>query len=218
MQKKAIAGLSAIAAVVLLGAASSYFSPYWTIYQMKQAYDRRDAPAFSSYIDFPSVQASVKAQTQAKVRDTLNQRFPGKFLATLGAALASNVTDPVVDTLISPTGVAQAFANAGPDQAERADQVNRVDTPAAPTQLQTNPATTSAAAGRLPAAEADRQQHYLILYRDWSTVAASSPGRSAQTHAAKNPLWSPDNTFVFRRTGLWSWQLTAIEFPPGSIK
>ena len=209
MQKKAVAGMSAIAAVILLGVASSYFSPYWTIYQMKQAYDRRDAPAFSSYIDFPSVQASVKAQTQAKVRDKLNQRLPGKFLATLGAALASNVTDPVVDTLVSPASVEQAFANAGPDEASA---------PTAPNQLQPNPAPDSAAAGQLPAPQADRQQDYLILYRDWSTVAASSPGRSPQAHAPKNPLWSPDNTFVFRRTGLWSWQLAAVEFPPDSSK
>jgi len=211
MQKKAILGLSIVATVILLGAASSYFSPYWTIYQMKRAYDRRDAAAFSAYIDFPSLRTSVKAQMQAGLREKLEQRLHGSLLANLGAALAANVTDPVVEALVSPESVAQAFRNAGVDEAAQNPAL-------AGSAAASNPDASSAITATPPAPEADRHAHYAIHYRDASTVAASTLGGMPATHLSHNPLWSSDNTFVFKRAGLWSWQLAAIEFPPGTFK
>jgi len=215
MQKKVGLCFGAIAAAVLLTAISSYLSPYWTIYQMKQAYDRRDATAFSAHIDFPSLRASVKAQMQASLREKLATRLSGNFLANLGAALAANVAEPVVDALVSPESVSQAFSNAAAE-----DAAQPPTTPAQSSPL--DPASASSANGatptKSPAPQADRQAHYLIRYRGWSTVAASALGGISQTRLSRNPLWSPDNTFVFVRDGLWSWHLAAIEFPPGTLK
>lgn len=214
MQKKVAFACSTLAAVVLLGAASNYFSPYWTIYQMKQAYDRRDAAAFSAHIDFPSLRASVKTQMQAGLRDKLAARLPGQFLANLGAALVSNVADPAVDALVSPESVAQVFSS---------DATEDASTTSASAPLTGNPptlsqTTASSSNATTPALQADRQAHYLIRYRDWSTVTASAIGGSDLGHSSRNPLWSPDNTLVFKRDGLWSWQLAAIEFPSGILK
>jgi len=215
MQKKAGLYLGAIAAAILLFAASSYLSPYWTIYQMKQAYDRRDAAAFSAYIDFPSLRASVKAQMQASLREKLATRLSGNFLANLGASLAANVAEPVVDALVSPDSVSQAFKNAAAEDAAQAASTPAHSSPATPAIAS---ATDTAASATSPAPEADRQAHYLIRYRGWSTVAASTLGGMSQTPLSHNPLWSPDNTFVFTRDGLWSWHLSAIEFPRGMFK
>lgn len=209
MQIKVGWGWAAIAVIVLAGAASSYFSPYWTIYQMKQAYDRRDAAAFSAYIDFPSLRVSVKAQLQAGLRDKLEQRLHGHFLAGLGAALASNVADPAIDALVSPEAVAQEMRDAPPAP---------TSAPATANPVPASPVDSQASAPDATAAQVDRKAHYLIRYRDWSTVTARTWGGTAPVHARHNPLWSPANTFVLRRTGLWSWQLAAIEFPPGALQ
>lgn len=61
--------LSAIAvAVVIVGIASSYASPYLTMHQMHSAMMEKDADAFSSNVDFPSVRESLQAQFMTVVQ------------------------------------------------------------------------------------------------------------------------------------------------------
>ena len=231
MQRKVFLTSTLIPLVILAAAASSYFSPYWTLYQMKQAYERRDAAAFSSYIDFPALRTSVKAQMQARVRDKLTQRLHGGFLASLGAAVASNVTDPLVDQLVSPASIEQVFRESPSTEAKAPSTAVAGSAPdaassAAPDALPsaTRPAATVASANPAPDASATSmdaahpaaapKSHFLIAYRDWSTVTAQVIGDSAPATKPRNPLWSTRNTFVLSRIGLWSWQLTAIELPP----
>ena len=51
-----------ISAIVLTALAYLILSPYFVIYQIRQAVERDDANAVASYVDFPSVRQSFKDQ------------------------------------------------------------------------------------------------------------------------------------------------------------
>ena len=192
MQKKVIVPVVSVALVLLALAASSYFSPYYTIYQMKKAVDRRDAKAFSQYIDFPALRQNINEQLQAEARRQLSTPSTrDNPLAALGAAIVSNVAKPKLDAEISPAGVMLMLrrgslrAAAGEEpEASRPESVNR-------------PAASSAATA--DKVQAAREARYWIRYTDASTVVASNRAR----HIA----------FTFRRVGIWSWRLVGATLP-----
>ncbi len=202
MQKKVVVPVVSVVLVVLALAASSYFSPYYTIYQMKKAIDRRDAKAFSQYIDFPALRQNINEQLQAEVRRQLSTPSTrDNPRATLGAAIVSNVAKPKLDAEISPAGVMlmlrrgslRAAAGEEPEgdtpQAARPGSANR---PAAP---------SAATPDKILAA---REAHYWIRYTNVSTVVASNRAR----HTA----------FTFRRVGIWSWRLVGATLPVKNLE
>lgn len=52
---------SLLAGAVLFGAALFFASPYWTLRQIHQAYQRNDAAGMAEYIDFAQVKSSLQA-------------------------------------------------------------------------------------------------------------------------------------------------------------
>jgi len=92
--------LAATAALAILAAGWWFGSPWWTLWRMREATQAGDAGTLASYIDFPAVRASTKAQLKPR-------------LGGLGAALAR----PAVDALVSPTALRLALLK----KRERAD-------------------------------------------------------------------------------------------------
>lgn len=85
--------LAAAATLLALAAAGWWFgSPWWTLWRMREAAAAGDAGTLASYIDFPAVRASARAQLRPR-------------LGGLGAALAR----PAVDALVSPTALRLAL-------------------------------------------------------------------------------------------------------------
>ena len=84
--------LAAAAALALLAAGWWFGSPWWTLWRMREAAEAGDSATLASYIDFPAVRASTRAQLRPR-------------LGGLGAALAR----PAVDALVSPTALRLAL-------------------------------------------------------------------------------------------------------------
>jgi Protein of unknown function (DUF2939) len=81
-----------------------YASPYITLYQMYQAVERKDVQKISSYVDFPSLRDSVKANVQtimAKETSQVQNPLLGLLASTIGGA----VLDPVLESVVTPAGV-----------------------------------------------------------------------------------------------------------------
>ena len=55
-------------------------------------------------------------------------------------------------------------------------------------------------ASKTDSPDGEETAHYAVDYETWSRVAISKPGNDA-------------GRFILKRTGLWSWQLAALEFP-----
>jgi Protein of unknown function (DUF2939) len=82
-----------------------YASPYFTLYQMYQAVERKDIEAISSHVDFPALRESVKTNLQTVVKKETSQQS-NPLMGLLGSVMGGFVLDPVVDQLVTPSGVA----------------------------------------------------------------------------------------------------------------
>lgn len=104
-----------IAAVVLLvlGASAGWYfaSPAWTLKQMADAAEARDAEKLSAHIDYSKLRESTKSQMRAAMGAKLADGSANGFEA-LGLAIGMGFVDRMVDGLVTPEGMAAMFANA----------------------------------------------------------------------------------------------------------
>jgi Protein of unknown function (DUF2939) len=175
-----------VGVVVLGGAVASYVSPYLTLHAMRSAIVDQDADAFASDVDFPAVRESLRAQILIMMQNKLSNDADLKDnpFAGVGMMLGMGVANQVIDTMVTPAGVMQMMANAGPKRVEKGAEV---------------PVPDASSAARSSSASAD----YSVRYRNWSTVAVEGRRQGAEPAV-----------FTFKRSGLWSWKLTAVTFPP----
>jgi hypothetical protein len=104
--------LVAVAAVLALVGGWWYASPLWTLREMRQAAMERNADRFSSYIDYPAVRESLKAEIRKSVmQDMSAQSSRG---ASIGSAFALALLGPLVDAMITPETVRTMFAKQAP--------------------------------------------------------------------------------------------------------
>ncbi|MGB8702745.1 MAG: DUF2939 domain-containing protein, partial [Thermosynechococcaceae cyanobacterium] len=82
-----------------------YASPYLTLYQMYQAAERNDVQSVAAFVDFPALRESVKTNLRTVMaRETTQSQNP--LLGLLGTAISGFVLDPVIDSVVTPSGVA----------------------------------------------------------------------------------------------------------------
>ncbi|MDB5746511.1 MAG: hypothetical protein JWP72_1359 [Massilia sp.] len=165
---------------------SSYASPYWTLHRMNTAIAEKDADRFSSYIDFPALRDSVKGQMMVMMNERLSRpEMADNPFAGIGQMMGAALINPIVDAAVSPAGVIAMFESGKAQPLPGAAG------------KQESPAPGDA---RADAPDAPDAPNYAVDYESWSRVAISKPGGDA-------------GRFILKRTGLWSWQLAALELP-----
>ena len=114
-RRKWTIGLVAAAMMALVAGALWYFeSPVWTLKGMKDAAEARDADALNAYVDYPALRESLTSQLLIRMKSR-----PGKHKSGLGAlemSLGSVLVRPMVDRLISPTGMRGALLASGQNE------------------------------------------------------------------------------------------------------
>jgi hypothetical protein len=105
------------------------------------------------------------------------------------------------DNPFSGFGQAMAVAFVGP-------MIDSLITPAGVIAMMQNGSTKPTPVGRdvsaAPQAAAEPLSDYKVSYKGWSKVVARPPGQES-------------GHFIFRRHGLWSWKLSAVEMPIESL-
>jgi hypothetical protein len=195
----------AIIVIITFGAAS-FASPFWAMRQLRAAAAAGDPAALEKYVDFPALRESVKTELQATVIAPMvaNSKLKDSPIAGLGAMMATAMLGPVVDSMVSPAGIAkmvqghpEAMGAAPPDASEPASPATQSATPAAaPT---TSAPDSSSQAERKavvhPVSHYDGLSHFVVTYDvDGSTA------KSAQ--------------LILRRDGPFSWKLAGVKLPP----
>lgn len=149
MHRTRIVSGAAVGALLVV-AATSFASPWWTLHSLRTAVARHDADAVSAQVDFPALRDSVKSQLLASIsRDA--KEAGGNPFAMIGKAFAMAVADPLVDAIVSPAGVA-AMVEHGKISIAR-------------------PAPAQAPSG--PEAPAGKP-HYALHYRGWDRFAVTA--------------------------------------------
>jgi hypothetical protein len=111
--KKLIVATSIGTGIVAIAGVGTYFSPYLTLNNMKNATANRNADALSQEIDFPSLRMSikenVKAQVMKQIAGTGNSQPPKMTLE-----LVEKMVSPMVDKLVTPEGIDQLMQDKVP--------------------------------------------------------------------------------------------------------
>lgn len=114
--KKLVSGL-----IVLLIACWIYASPYLAVRGMKEAVKNGDAVALADYVNFPALKESLKASFTAQMTKSMGEMKDNPF-AALGAAMANALINPMIESLVSPEGLAAMMNGHKPSLANQKEE------------------------------------------------------------------------------------------------
>lgn len=149
--RKWFIGLAALVAAAL---AWAWFSPLYTLNQIRSAAEARDAERMSRYIDYPALREDLKGDfRRTLMAEAARQPQTGMdaMAATIGMALAG----PMVDAMVTPEGVQAMFDR----QAGDAAKANGAE-PAG------RPSLAAAAPGETPEIERRGLDEFLVRGKD----------------------------------------------------
>lgn len=101
---------------ILLIACWIYASPYLAVRGMKETVKSGDAVALADYVNFSALKESLKAGFTAQVMSSMEEIKDNPF-AAFGAAIANLLINPMIETLVSPEGLAAMMNGKKPDLA-----------------------------------------------------------------------------------------------------
>ena len=79
-------------------------SPYYTIYQIKQAVEQQDENKLARYVNFSVLKQNLKSQLQVKLQQHVEQQN-GSFFGMLALATTEKTLDRLLDQLVSPSTI-----------------------------------------------------------------------------------------------------------------
>jgi hypothetical protein len=110
--------IAAAAALLLVAGGWYWGSPWWTLRQMREAAEARDAQALSSYVDFPTLRETTKSQLRTQLMAQADAPEEKEGFGALGAAFGMALMGPMVDTLLTPEALRLAFLKTPQRKAE----------------------------------------------------------------------------------------------------
>ncbi|WP_029889513.1 DUF2939 domain-containing protein [Polycyclovorans algicola] len=84
-----------------------FAQPYYTAYQMRESADQRDHERLASFIDFPAVRDSLKAQGGKLAQRRVEQEIGSGPLAELGGAVGGMFSDRMIEAAVTPESLAR---------------------------------------------------------------------------------------------------------------
>jgi len=186
MTRRNLVRLVAALALVLVGEAFYYGSPYWTVWRMQTAARAGEGDRLASYVDFPAVRESVRSQMQQKMLKLVqDETLKDNPFAAFGMALAGVMVNTMVDNMVTRESLVEMIRR------------GRAKVPS-----ETTPASTpTSSVGNSEAATPPRiDRHYEGA--DTFHVEMHDPA----TDKAMLLL-------VLNREGWFGWKLTAIRMP-----
>lgn len=112
-------------AVLVLVIAYVAAGPYITIAEIKKGVAERDAEVLAEKIDFSALRQDLKEQLRAKGITMAVNESQSNPLAALVAGLATTMVDGVVDSFVTPAGLASLMGGEKPsDQTSRRSEAS----------------------------------------------------------------------------------------------
>ena len=105
-----------VSVIIVLGGVGFYCTPYLAYRNMRIAAENKDTEALNSYVDFPSLKESLKANLNDKIARDSGGKGEGDAMDKLGAAIASAFINPMIDAFVTPEGLAMIVRGSIPDR------------------------------------------------------------------------------------------------------
>lgn len=209
-QKRILLAAGLLWALLLVG----YFvaSPWVALARFKEDARARRTEKMADYVNFPAVQASLKAQMRNKIKAEVGRQDDDFAAAAqiLGAAVANLVLDPIVETVASPQGMVAIMNGENP-----LPGLNRLDIALPPTALAeeaaphaAQPPSAHQQAGKPAGAPADsagadtakHRRQWKLAYTAWNrAVIRAVPAEEGAPY------------LVMQRKGLFGWQVVDVQ-------
>lgn len=194
LRTKIISGV-VVAAAIAIGAAL-YASPYRAVTQLRAAAEAGDRERLETFVDFAALRDSVKAEVNAAITARAMDKSKDRRYAGLGAALAGALMGPVVDSIVTPAGIA-AMVQHGRARGLPGDGGPEVANASADT------------AGAPPAEPTAERPKPTMGYAGVNRFVVVFPVRRKGVEEGEFRL-------IFRRDGLFGWKLSQVRFPAAS--
>ncbi len=129
--KKAIWAVG-IVFIVIIGFIAA--TPFFTVSSIKTAIVEKDSEQLSENVDFPIFRQNLKKQFNTAMMKSVGAEFQNNPFAAIAAGFATNMVDGVVDSFITPSGLAMLMEGKKPSLSRsrrgnpsNTDQANRDD-------------------------------------------------------------------------------------------
>jgi hypothetical protein len=113
-KKTIITGAGVGAGLVAIASGGAFYAPYFTLNNIKNATEHRNADALSQDINFPELRVSIKENIKAKILKEIAKNSTTKA-PELTPTLVDKIVDPVVDKLITPAGIEKLMLDKVPE-------------------------------------------------------------------------------------------------------
>ena len=103
-----------VALLTVMGAAYVAGGPFITMHGIRSAIQQQDSEMLSEYVDFPVLRANLKDQFNAQFTKEIAATTKDNPFAALGMMFASKMIDGMMDSMVTPTGIANLAAGRKP--------------------------------------------------------------------------------------------------------
>lgn len=86
-------------------------SPYYTVYQIKQAVEQKSSDELAHYIDFVLLKRNLKTQLQDKLEQKISLRQNGSFFGSLTYNIANQAIDGMLNRTVTPASIITLVSN-----------------------------------------------------------------------------------------------------------
>ena len=113
---KRVVIIAVAVAIALVGYVAT--GPFIVMHQIQSALERHDSEALSTHVDFPTLRSNLKDQINVLVLKTATHDAQGNPSGVLGMALVSKFAESMVDSFVTPAGIASLTTGEGPRNAD----------------------------------------------------------------------------------------------------
>lgn len=103
-----------VAVIVLTGIGYAIVSPFIAVENIKSAVNERDSEKLSDNIDFPVLRQNLKEQVNAYMMKEAGSDLQNNPFGVLAIGFASKLTDGIVDSFVTPSGLASLMEGKEP--------------------------------------------------------------------------------------------------------
>ena len=194
--------IALIVIVVVAALGYAYASPYIALDRLKRAADSRDVETVNEYVDYPALRDSLKLQVTGLLTRRLDVQHNGNPLAAIGAMIGVALIGPLVDAYATPDGVA-ALLNGIPPRGEPGERP-----PPPPAARADNPTPNSP---QTPAPAPSQANANSNTPPQPPQTTAGYRGVNEFVVSYQHGVGDTRYAAIFRRQGLFTWKLSAVD-------
>ena len=117
-----------ISASILIAVATlstfAYFTPHRTLIKIREAAQKGDKEELRELVDFPSVREGMKEQLNASMLKRMAVELKDNPFAPMGIMFVGALVDRMVDSFVTPSGIASFSKGIKPDVLEKSNAQN----------------------------------------------------------------------------------------------